>query len=264
MALFYRGNPLYIKKGNVLYIRRYSRMKHSGLKKAASVLILTGIATIAFALFKRSTMPENYYSSFAPPPSLSFMDKARMAVLRFDSEIGRGSATHVKNGIALSAAHVCHMLDELPERHGTLLDYEGNQLPILEYQVYPDNNVDLCILKFIPINYIPETPLAPMNSTVLQTKVFIPSFAGGVNYSIRSGTVLTQELVQMSFVQVLDVNITDAIAEPGASGSGAINANGEMIGITILKVGDRYSGLTPLKYLHEIINNSKLGNETRN
>lgn len=257
------GVKRYYVVDNVIYVRSFSRMRKFGMKKAVSILILVGIALMSYGLLHGGNSAEKYYSSFNPPAKLSFMDKARMAVLRFDSEVGRGSATHVKNGIALSAAHVCHMLDELPEHYGTLLDYEGNQLPILSYQVYPDNNVDLCILKFVPINYIPETALAPLNEVVLQTKVFIPSFAGGVNYSIRSGTVLTQEMVQVGPFELLDVNITDAIAEPGVSGSGALNAKGEMIGITILKVGNNHSGLTPLKYLHEIIEHSALGDETR-
>lgn len=263
MGKFWIGYRRYTVKENVIYVRSFKKMRRIGYKKAAAILILVGLAMIAYGLLGKAMRPNSYYSSFTPPATLSFMDKSRMAVLRFDTEVGRGSATHVKNGVALTAAHVCHMLDNIPEHTGTLLDYEGNNLPILEYQVYPDNNVDLCIIKFVPISYIPETPLAPLEETVLQTKVFIPSFAGGVNYSIRSGVVLTQELVQMGFEQILDVNITDAIAEPGASGSGAVNSKGEMIGITILKVGNNHSGLTPLKYLHEIINNSKLGHETR-
>lgn len=202
-----------------------------------------------------------------PKPHLKTL--ARQATLRVESGGMRGSAIHLKDGIALSAAHVCELFPTMG--NPIARDYKGRAIKIIAFEVAL-NGSDACILQLESFNDLPEMDLTK-KVDALGTPIVLPSFAGGEEYSIKSGVLVSDETVPVMEDPVAcmlspttckfhkyKVIVSTAPAQPGASGSGVLNEDGEVIGITVLGMyGGSLSGITPLSEVIQMINESIIG-----
>lgn len=190
---------------------------------------------------------------------LPFMVYLNRVTVRVDTEVGRGSAVHLQKNVMMSARHVCELFAESPRN--TVKEWDGYETEITEWELAKDPEADVCIFKVAGEVRLPEAHLADPHESIILKGVIIPSYAGGVEYSVRAGTVITSEFAYMSMMSRFKINITTAYAAPGASGSGDFNEKGEIIGITSLQINGMYSGIVRLECLYKLLQESKLGHE---
>lgn len=189
-------------------------------------------------------------------PLMTYLNQVTVKVM---TEVGRGSAVHLKNNVMMSAGHVCELFNQSP--HNYVVEHDGYEAEIIEFEMAKDPEADICIFKVAGEVRLPEVELADPHESIILKGVIIPSYAGGVDYSVRAGTVITSEYAYMGPFWRLKINITTAYASPGASGSGDFNEKGELIGITSLQINQTYSGIVRLECLWQLLLESKLGHE---
>lgn len=190
-------------------------------------------------------------------PSLETrMAKTTAKVMRNSEGVDYLSATavFVENNIFLSAAHVC-------EEFNTSTDYlilnNGDEAAVKKviYQPFVKDaiNVDICVIvteKNFSKKLI-KNELA--SSDDLDTDVYIAGYSGGKTYSIRKGILFAKEIIWATDV-FLKVNSVRALIFPGASGGGAFNNQGELIGIVVTtNTQFQTTGVTPLIYLQDVL-----------
>lgn len=235
-------------------------MKLKTLLKIDTAILLAGVVVAGTVFYNTVTITKQVESK----PSASLMKKAFQNTLRVDFGRARCSATYIDKGIAVTASHCCLKFKLLANDNVQVKTFDDKFYKVLKYEVHPKAmNVDVCLLK-LPSNLVlPGTKLANPEDLVLNQVVIIPSYAGGVRYSIRSGTILSEELVDVDPVTTMPINITTAMVEGGASGSGALNVRGELVGVTVLRLDQFISGIIPLRYIIEAINQTEVGRALR-
>jgi hypothetical protein len=179
----------------------------------------------------------------------------------------RGSAIHMRNNIFLSARHVCEALKHAKQQP-YVIDYKRNMFPIIRYEssVFP---IDVCIFKInAPIPSLwPETQMEQNRVDLVGQIIINGSFSGGEYYSYRVGRIITDEVIDTGSIRgyedtALTVNIFTAELDirPGASGSGALNLDGKLVGIVVLSYPP-YAGITRLEDVKAFLRKSKIAKE---
>jgi S1-C subfamily serine protease len=128
-----------------------------------------------------------------------------------------------------------------------LVDSKDRTLTVVDYAVSADPGVDACILKIKrlddgPLDY-PGTKISA-SELPMDALVIIGSFSGGGNYSIRSGRFYLEDFANIDSQRYL-VTFINIPIEGGASGSGAVNSSGELVGIVSAR-SSRETLLVPL------------------
>jgi S1-C subfamily serine protease len=145
---------------------------------------------------------------------------------------GAGSAMYLKQNILLSAGHVCE--NQNPLMMEAVQNNRSINQPI-KFIIEERAGVDLCLIFLAgnPKNVSP-TNIAAANSNVMGAHVTIPGFSGGYNYSIRQGNVYAEELLPIygkeGFI-FMRLQAMSVFGQPGISGSGVLNDNGEIVGV---------------------------------
>lgn len=227
-----------------------------GFLKAVAAVLVVYISIAAFLMFQ-------------PMKKQEFEQGLKFRALQVVTDIGRGSAIYLDKGLALSAAHVCELFPKakqvfLVDGHGTKMFIQFYEMPAMN----KGNRIDLCIIKFKPINKLPVTHLSEETSIPTGTPLYNPNYGGGKFYSLHIGHVLgsmggeigtdctflfCEDYLTYFFQQ------TSVPGVPGASGSGVLDTDGKLVGILVLGAGDNsWSGIVPLEVVREFLNDSGL------
>lgn len=217
----------------------------SYLKRALPVLVLTGVTVFfAHAIYTLPIQQE-----------LSLYDKIQRNTLHvFMPSGGRGSAVYITGNKALTAGHVC---EEQAPKKIMVKAHDGKRYLVDSYYMYEKINVDLCLLTLELAPKLPGTKISK-DPTALTQFVFIGGYSGGTNYSIRGGSVYSEEVVQImddpfgfKFI-TMRVQFMTVFGEGGISGSGVINQAGELVGIANI-VGPAGLGMMPLDQIRQFL-----------
>lgn len=244
-------------------------------------LITLNIVFIAQYIKKQNMLEENAQEAaeLAKARSAIFERKLKDSALQIITDVGRGSAIYLDKGIAISARHVCEIFEKAKSVY--LLDAEKNKIAIDFYEIPKANKdkeltTDLCVIKFQPkMKYMPITRIAKGFVSNIGTKLFNPNYGGGEFYSLRTGEIIADESLKVFTDDCMDFGVfgrvgcehynlyevkrTSVPGVPGASGSGMITPEGELMGILVLGAGDNsWSGMVPLAAIKEYLNKSVL------
>jgi S1-C subfamily serine protease len=201
----------------------------------------------------------------------AFEKSLKERALHIVTDVGMGSAIYLDKGLALTAGHVCEMFAKA--KKVAALDYKKNNLRIEFYEMVKKEEiiVDLCLLKVSLIDSLPITSLAQEDSISIGTPLYNPNYGGGKYYSLTSGMILADAVLEVPvgecfppFIpctkfEAFAVQIASCPGIPGASGSGVLNTKGELIGILV--IGMNYgtaSGIVDLEAIKRFLNDSKL------
>lgn len=201
-----------------------------------------------------------------------FEQSLKSRALQVVTNVGRGSAIYLDKGLAMSAAHVCELFPKAKEAY--LVDAHNAKMRIEFYELpkYNQNKrVDLCLMKFKPLNQYPVTELSSEASIATGTSLYNPNYGGGKYYSLQTGQVLSDmtldvptEFCMPPFIpcekfEVYSVQRTSVPGIPGASGSGILDTKGKLVGILVIGAGDNsWSGIVPIEVIREFLNVSGL------
>lgn len=252
-----------------------------GLKLLLLALVTFNIVMFAKYINQQELLAENAQDAaeLAKARSAIFEKKLKDSALQIMTDVGRGSAIYIDKGIAISARHVCEIFEKAKVVY--LVDAEKNKMAIDFYEIPPKNKdkelaLDLCVIKFQPkMKYMPVTRIAKGRVLNMGTKLFNPNYGGGEFYSLRIGEVIAEESLKVYTDNCMDfgalgkigcekydlyeVKRTSVPGVPGASGSGLITPEGELVGILVLGAGDNsWSGIVPLNVLKEYLDRSIL------
>lgn len=226
--------------------------KYSKLDKGfLATLIVLVFLTAAGAVI-------NYYN--IQTPKVAFLDRARQNTLHirmmdpFNQQQvrGAGSGTFFKDNVVITAGHVCR---GTPPELFEVVDFQRRLYKVKAIKIHDNTSIDLCVMWLTESPSLLGTPIARSDSALIGSYAFIPGFSGGRVYSIRSGTIYSEELINiMGHEGPLEMRLQFIAvpAQPGISGSGVINALGEMVGVANA-VGSIGLGLVPLKDLLDFL-----------
>lgn len=210
----------------------------------ASILIVGITGAFGWALL---TMPAS--------KEMSLYDKIRANTFHVHMPNGgKGSAVYLQKNKALTAGHVCENQDQ---RKMVLEAHDRKRYVSSKYFMYESIETDLCLITLEHIPNLPGTKL-DKEPTGLTQFVFIGGFSGGRNYSIRSGTVYSEEVVAVQnelfalAFTIMRVQFISVFGEGGISGSGVINTDGELVGIANI-VGPAGLGMMPLDQIRKFL-----------
>lgn len=186
----------------------------------------------------------------------------RKNILYVKSPTMRASAVYFHDNLVLTARHVCEAINE-----AYLVDFSKKTYRILKVFMAKEPEVDMCLM--IVESWDPKQPIKLPGVTIpggynneVGERMFIAGYSGGLYYSFRTGTVWSNQLVTVAdgksaegslFVE----NLVDVLIEPGGSGGGGFNMNGELVGIA--SVGSASGGgLVPLNQINAFLKTLKL------
>jgi S1-C subfamily serine protease len=172
----------------------------------------------------------------------------------------RASAVFLKPGIALTAKHVCGGMTQLTR----LVDYKDVQYRVVEIVMDTRVDMDLCMVYFAraskeaPVTELPGTPLNFPHRSVIGTKGFTGGFGGGEFYSFISGVFFMSGKTHVYGAEApLTEDFFSFQVEPGASGSGVVDEEGNLIGIVSV-AGQGSTGAIPLWAIKEFLRKNKV------
>jgi S1-C subfamily serine protease len=229
-------------------------------------LVILSVIVLAGALMLGVGLRTVLFASVAKfPLTLSPMQKMRGATVMFKDDKGWGTGVHIKNGLFLTARHVClHFI----EGETVALDYLGDEVKVKEVEMSQRYGQDLCAFTIEreteeSIQTYPETPIADVKRfNPIGELVAVPGFGGSPKYSIQSGYIFAFELSED--VRGLDPTYAYIIGMqifPGASGSGLFNKAGELVGILIFSNSMTVGGAMTLRDLEVFLGESRLAKE---
>lgn len=185
-------------------------------------------------------------------PVVTVAEAGRASAVHIINPLGRGSGVFIGERKILTAGHVCTRMTVAATKIVTTnlkKVYKINKIVLSDR--YPV--VDLC---YMVLTEDPEDVVAmPISDkpAYLTQQVYLASYSGGVAYSFRTGTVLSDEgVVRKEYVQ--NVTISSIYADPGASGGPVFNSELKLVGVLILKFYEpEASGFVPLHEVTEFL-----------
>lgn len=215
-------------------------MLSNKLKKYAATTLLAGLL-----LFLVVTVASIGTTRMTPK---AFAEKARSYTVHVVGEKMRGSGVYVGNSTVISAKHVCEGL--VPRQDYVLSAKDSVMLPITGIVMHPQDDIDLCALiiegtaeQLKPVKFA-------VSNVNLKEDIYVPSFAGGRNYSLRYGQLLAEQMIT-GIDSIFEMSIGTVMVEPGSSGGPVVNSNQELVGIVVWKMGFGGVGYIPLNTVKE-------------
>lgn len=192
------------------------------------------------------------YANEPEPTFLEFINQTSYHIKIYDTTthdrlMGSGSATHLYKNIFLSARHVC---DEATPGVMELVQHDKKAFAVKETIITDSASNDLCLLRTEEEATTPTTKLAnPDTFSALGERAFIGGYSGGRFYSVRTGYIYLEGMVQIMDKAgpiPMRLQFLSVIGEPGISGAGVFNKERELVGVAVA-VGPQGLGIMPLK-----------------
>ena len=197
------------------------------------------------------------------PVKISFEDNLKNRTFRVFYPPYRATAVNLKDGIALTAKHVCEKFDF----DGGMLISKGDfKYHVNKIVLDGDTYSDLCLMYYDTNEHsaqIPETKVSDIDGDLPGTEMFICGFSSSDYISLNRGTVnrlYVEEHIGSGYI--FKENEVSAKTDHGISGSGCFNKSMELIGIASIVAADPNSpygtGTVPLSKIRAFLESQGL------
>ncbi|MCB7137813.1 S1C family serine protease [Cellulosimicrobium marinum] len=232
--------------------RRHGRAARAGAVVAAA-LVLTPACGVLPEL--PDPVPSSVVPSFAAPDepegsenlSPDGFDALQRMAVRIRNVGCEGLSTG--SGFALDSRTLLtnkHVVDS--SRSLQLLTYDGRDIAARTASTAP--LADLAVVR--TAEDLPSAPTLATDDPATGDPVTVVGYPEGGRLTVTQGTVIgtTTDPLHENLGEVL---VTDAPVEPGSSGSAALNADGEVIGVVYAKTSTDKSLLVPVSTVQELL-----------